>query len=139
VFGRVSSPVFVGRAAELAQLEAMLRRTVAGGSATAVVSGDAGVGKTRLAAELINRCEAQGVVALVGACLDVGDGVLPYAPIADALRRAASLLTEADLDRVLGEARAYLTHVVPEFRIAARAGSARDVTGWRVIRTRTAV
>ena len=118
VVGRVSSPVFVGRAAELADLEAMLRRAIAGGSATAVVSGDAGVGKTRLVTELINRCEAQGVVALVGACLDIGDGVLPYAPIAEVLRRAAALLTEADLDRVLGEARGYVTRVVPEFACA---------------------
>jgi hypothetical protein len=55
--------MFVGRAAELAQLETMLRRAVAGGSAAVVVSGDAGVGKTRLVSELINRAGAQGVVS----------------------------------------------------------------------------
>ena len=95
----------------------MLRRAVAGGSATAVVSGDAGVGKTRLVTELIKRCEAQGALALAGACLDIGDGVLPYAPITEALRRAATLLTETDLDRVLGEARAHLTRLVPELAL----------------------
>ena len=95
----------------------MLRRAVAGGSATAVVSGDAGVGKTRLVTELINRCEPQGVVAVVGACLDIGDGVLPYAPIAEALRRVATLLTGADLERVLGDARGYLARLVPEFAL----------------------
>ena len=46
VSGRVSSPVFVGRAAGVAQLEMTLRQVVAGASATVVVSGEAGVGKT---------------------------------------------------------------------------------------------
>jgi predicted ATPase len=84
------------------------------------------VGKTRLVTELINRCAAHGIVALTGACMDIGDGVLPYAPIAEALRRVATLLTEADLDRVLGEARPYLTRLVPEF--ASPPDPARPVT-----------
>jgi predicted ATPase len=133
VFGRVSSPVLVGRAVELAQLEAMLRQTVAGGSPTVVISGDAGVGKTRLVAELINRRAGQDVVALAGACLDIGDGVLPYAPIAEALRRMARLLTDADLDRALGDARDYLARLVPEFASPSKA--VRPVTSPPMSRT----
>ena len=98
---------------------------VGGGSATAVVSSDAGVGKTRLVTELINRCEAQGALALVGACVDIGDGVLPYAPITEALRRVPILLAEADLDVVLGDARAYLARLLPEF--ASKTGRGRPV------------
>jgi DNA-binding CsgD family transcriptional regulator/tetratricopeptide (TPR) repeat protein len=79
-----------------------------------VVAGEAGVGKTRLVAELINRAETQGAVVLTGRCLDVGDGVLPYAPVAEALRQLARSVDEAELDRVLGDARGYLVRLVPE-------------------------
>jgi predicted ATPase len=42
------SPVFVGRDAELAALTAALDAAVAGEPAVVLVSGEAGVGKTRL-------------------------------------------------------------------------------------------
>jgi predicted ATPase len=47
VVGRVSSPVLVGRDAEVAQLRAALERAAAGRPAILVVTGEAGVGKTR--------------------------------------------------------------------------------------------
>ncbi len=50
---RVSSPVLVDRDAEVAQLRAALQRAAAGQPATVVVAGEAGVGKTRLVAELV--------------------------------------------------------------------------------------
>jgi DNA-binding CsgD family transcriptional regulator/tetratricopeptide (TPR) repeat protein len=129
VSGRVSSPVFVGRAAEVAQLEMTLRQVVAGASATVVVSGEAGVGKTRLVTELINRAAGLGAVTLTGACLDVGDGVLPYAPLTEAFRRLATGLTEAELDWVLGEARGYLTRLVPEFGPPEQPGPVESPAG----------
>ncbi|HEX8860480.1 MAG TPA: AAA family ATPase, partial [Actinomycetes bacterium] len=48
---RISSPVLVGRAPELARLAAALERAAAGAPATVLVAGEAGVGKTRLLAE----------------------------------------------------------------------------------------
>ena len=47
---RVSSPVLVGRDAEVARLKAALERAAAGRPAVVVVAGEAGVGKTRLVA-----------------------------------------------------------------------------------------
>jgi tetratricopeptide (TPR) repeat protein len=52
----------------------------------ALVSGESGVGKTRLVAELAARARAQGARVLTGDCVDLGDGELAYAPIVSALR-----------------------------------------------------
>src|SRR5512132_4137029 len=111
---RVSSPVLVGRDAEVAQLRAALDRAAAGRPAIVVVAGEAGVGQTRLVAELVGQAGELGAVALTGGCLDVGEGVLAYAPLAEALRPLVVVLDPGELDRVLGGARAELARLVPE-------------------------
>jgi DNA-binding CsgD family transcriptional regulator len=55
-------------------------------SGAVVVTGDAGVGKSRLVAELDGRARADGKLVLIGECLELTDGELPYAPIVTALR-----------------------------------------------------
>jgi len=114
VVGRVSSPVLAGRDAEVAQLRAALQRAAAGQPAIVVVAGEAGVGKTRLMTELLGQAGELGAVALSGGCLDIGDGVLAYAPMVEALRPLADLLNPSELERVLGGARAELARLVPE-------------------------
>jgi predicted ATPase len=79
--GRVASPTFVGRIEELELLEAARRRAADGEPAVVLVGGEAGIGKTRLITELTARCPADGTRVLVGGCVPVGDGVLPYAPV----------------------------------------------------------
>ena len=78
VRGRVSSDLFVGRCDELGALGA--------DSGAVVVAGDAGVGKSRLVAELERGAQADGKLVLIGECLELTDGELPYAPIVTALR-----------------------------------------------------
>jgi DNA-binding CsgD family transcriptional regulator/tetratricopeptide (TPR) repeat protein len=111
---RVSSPVLVGRDVEAAQLRAALERAAAGRPAIVVVAGEAGVGKTRLVAELLGQAGELGAVALTGGCLDVGDGVLAYAPMVEALRPLVGMLGQGELERVLGGARGELARLVPE-------------------------
>src|SRR6266511_2527246 len=111
---RVTSPVLVGRVAEAAQLWAAFERAVAGSPATVVVAGEAGVGKTRLVSELLARARAHGALALVGGCLDVGEGVVAYAPMVEALRPLGELLGPEELERVLAGARPELARLVPE-------------------------
>jgi tetratricopeptide (TPR) repeat protein len=84
--GRVSSPTLVGRVEELQALEAAWGRAANGEPAVVLLGGEAGVGKTRLVAELTTRCTSDGIRVLVGGCLPVGDGGLPYAPIVEMLR-----------------------------------------------------
>ena len=92
---RVSCPVLVGRDAEVARLQAAIERAAAGQPATVLVAGEAGIGKTRLVTEALGHATDLGAVALAGGCLDVGDGVLAYAPVVEALRQLDSLLAEA--------------------------------------------
>src|SRR5689334_20806776 len=77
---RVASERFVGRAAELAALEA--------DGGVVLVTGDAGVGKSRLIGELERRATAAGKLVLIGECVELADGELPYAAIVTALRPA---------------------------------------------------
>jgi DNA-binding SARP family transcriptional activator len=76
----------VGRAAELERLEAALNAAFDGRGTTALVSGPAGIGKTRVAAELARRARARGATVLTGRCIDVVGAALPYLPLIEALR-----------------------------------------------------
>ena len=79
----------VGREAELSQLVSMLASAAAGRPVVALISGDAGVGKTRLVAEVAARAREDGFTVLSGRCAELGDAV-PYLPLADALRDATT-------------------------------------------------
>ena len=87
-----------------------------------LVAGEAGIGKTRLVTEVASYAAGLGVVALAGGCLDVGEGVLAYAPVVEALCPLAGLLGPAELERVLGGAREELTRLVPELGLRDAAG-----------------
>ena len=107
---RVSSPRFVGRAAELAVLDTALARASDGRSAAVLVGGDAGMGKSRLVAEFEQRARAAGTQVLVGECLELAEGELPYGPIVAALRP----LARQPLDSLYPAARAVLGRLWPE-------------------------
>jgi len=78
----------VGRDGELGRLLTLLADAEAGRSVVALVSGDAGVGKTRLIGEVTRLAAGRGFTVLSGQCAELGDSV-PYLPLADALRGAA--------------------------------------------------
>ena len=78
----------VGREGELGRLLSLLDDAEAGRSVVALVSGDAGVGKTRLIGEVTRLAAGRGFTVLSGQCAELGDSV-PYLPLADALRGAA--------------------------------------------------
>ncbi|MGI5403091.1 helix-turn-helix transcriptional regulator [Streptomyces sp. CA-135486] len=107
------SPVFVGRAGELAALTGALGRAAAGEPQPLLVGGEAGVGKTRLVEELLaEACRREAVVA-IGSCVEIGADGLPFAPISTALRAlhrqlprelaAAAAGQEDELARLLPE------------------------------------
>ncbi|WP_354642997.1 adenylate/guanylate cyclase domain-containing protein [Kitasatospora camelliae] len=75
---------FVGRDAELAELDAALERAVTGGTQRLLVHGEAGQGKTRLVREWLDRAAARTAVHGAGRCRPYGDqGSLR--PLADAV------------------------------------------------------
>ena len=85
---RMPAGRMVGRDDELGRLLKLLDDAEAGRSVAALVSGDAGVGKTRLVSEVTRLAEGRGFTVLSGQCAELGDSV-PYLPLADALRDAA--------------------------------------------------
>ena len=111
--GRVASPTFVGRIEELQALEAARRRAADGAPAVVLVGGEAGVGKTRLVAELTDRWVADGIRVLAGGCVPVGDGGLAYAPIAEALRDLTSEDGVAAVRELVGPSWAELARILP--------------------------
>jgi class 3 adenylate cyclase/tetratricopeptide (TPR) repeat protein len=90
---RMDSPL-VGRQRELALLEEAFQRVRETRSCHLfTVLGSAGVGKSRLAAELVSACSGQSGV-LSGRCLPYGEGIT-YWPVVEVIRKAAGL-SDAD-------------------------------------------
>jgi ATP/maltotriose-dependent transcriptional regulator MalT len=109
---RVSSPGLVGRAEDLRALRHVLDAVLAGGTATAVVAGEAGVGKTRLVQELART--AAGAEVLVGGCVEVGRDVLPYAPFVEILQDLADRHGAAAVRTLGGPTASELARLLPE-------------------------
>jgi predicted ATPase len=119
---RICSPRFVGRAEELARLDAAL---AAGAPRLLLLGGEAGMGKTRLLAEFTARAQTAGARVLTGACVHVGEGALAYAPVSQALRQLVRELDPATLEQVLaGAGRAELARLVPDLGLSEPSGQA---------------
>ena len=84
----VVCPVLIGRAPHLEGLERYLRHVVENRGQTLFVAGEAGVGKSRLAAEARDQAAQHGMAVLEGHCFESHQS-LPYAPLIDLLRAAA--------------------------------------------------
>ncbi len=76
---------FVGRSRELIAIDALLAKVAAGRGRCLLVSGEAGVGKSRLVQEARRKALAQGFVVLDGHC-EPPDAGLAYAGVASLLR-----------------------------------------------------
>ena len=66
----VLCPVLIGRASERAQLEGLLEQATEGTGRAVLVTGDAGIGKSRLVAEFVSKAAAGGAQVLTGAGAD---------------------------------------------------------------------
>jgi DNA-binding CsgD family transcriptional regulator len=124
-----TSRTLVGRDAELAELAALLgvRATPERPPAGAVLlSGDAGVGKTRLLGELRDVAEAAGWQVFAGHCLDFGDSALPYLPFSEVLGRLVAELPDV-VDSV-AEVHPALARLQPGRRVLTSGASADAAT-----------
>src|SRR5690242_7047535 len=82
-------PVLIGRAADLTALHALIDQAKQGEEQVALISGEAGVGKSRLVAEVKTYAANQGFLLLQGNCFQA-DSAFPYAPFLDLLRSCFS-------------------------------------------------
>lgn len=97
--GGLSSP-YVGRERELARLRRCVADLAAGRGGIVTLAGEAGLGKSRLLAELATLDECARATVLEGRALSMGQG-LAYHPFVDLIRHWARI-TEGD-----GEGEAY--------------------------------
>jgi class 3 adenylate cyclase/tetratricopeptide (TPR) repeat protein len=100
--------IFVGRDDDLERLNQLWKEAAAGERRVALLAGEPGVGKTRLAAEVAGAAHGAGAVVLAGRC-DEDLGV-PFQPFVEALQHYAAHVSEPRLGRFGGE----LTRLVPE-------------------------
>ena len=102
---------FVGRDAEMEQLRALWSRAARGRGGLAFVSGEAGIGKTRLVSELALLVESEGGRVTYGGTSS--PEAAPYQCLADALRSALPLVAAMELEPIW---LSVIAQIVPELR-----------------------
>jgi len=112
--GKHGENTIVGRADDLAAIDAALRQVVAGGSRLIEFAGEAGLGKTRIVADAIERALGAGFAVLVGRCFE-GEGRPPFWPWAQAIRFLLRRFPVDTVRRWLGEQSDGLAQILPEF------------------------
>jgi tetratricopeptide (TPR) repeat protein len=101
--GRRAIGPFVGRQSELTRLLDDFALTVHKRSCRlVVVTGEAGIGKSRLVREVSSRVEADARL-LIGRCLSYGEGIT-YWPLRDVVHQVAGAEPLPELTRLLGDA-----------------------------------
>jgi DNA-binding CsgD family transcriptional regulator/tetratricopeptide (TPR) repeat protein len=124
--GRVTSASLVGRQEELGRLHLALQSVAAGEPTTVLIAGEAGVGKTRLVEEFAAQVDDYAQV-LLGRCLQLSGGGLPYGAIIDALRDLTRNPGSAGLEGLIGPASDDLRRLLPG---AAPTRSTEPISGF---------
>ena len=109
----------VGRGDEFQTLRQRWEAASQGQEQLVMLSGEPGVGKTRLASEFIAYARLQGAAVLQGGCYEY-EASIPYLPLSEGLREWASAQPEAQLRERLGDLAAEMARLAPE--IEARIG-----------------
>lgn len=82
---RLTSGALVGRDVQLRASLTALKTFRSDRPGVVIVSGPAGIGKTRFVTALSDRLRADGATILAGACVDLGTAI-PYSPLIEAFR-----------------------------------------------------
>ena len=99
IVGSFSAPVIcpntIGRRSERDALSELIIRTGSGQGQVALVSGEAGIGKSRLVAEAKAKAASEDFLLLQGTCFQM-DSSYPYAPLLDLLRTSVVTIPLAE-------------------------------------------
>ncbi|HEY6298209.1 MAG TPA: AAA family ATPase [Candidatus Binatus sp.] len=112
-----SHNAFVGRERELAELLAGLDDVGAGHGKLFLLSGEPGIGKTRLAEEISDEAAARGMRVLWGRCWE-GGGAPAYWPFIQILRACVDDRDGEDLKALLGSGASEIARLIPEIRLS---------------------
>jgi DNA-binding CsgD family transcriptional regulator len=109
------SPVFAGREAELALLAGAFEDATGGTPRTVLTGAEAGGGKSRLVTEF-TATVADHALILVGGCVELAAGGLPYTPFTAALRQLVRQRGAGEIAGLLpGQAAGELGALLPDF------------------------
>jgi len=128
---------FVGRAALLDQLSHTLNAVRDAGPRVVAIAGEAGLGKTRLAAALAARAHDAGVNAAYGRADD--RIAIPYGPFLEAVDGYFSGLDAAEATELLGRHAGVLSRLVPSIAAVAPPDEALDDPDLNQLRLATAL
>jgi tetratricopeptide (TPR) repeat protein len=107
---------FVGREAELRQLQGAFDGVLAGRGSLAAIVGEPGIGKTALCEQLATYVAIRGGKTLIGHCYEEGSLSLPYLPFVEALRSYVLTREPDGLKQDLGSGAAEVARIVSEVR-----------------------
>lgn len=116
---------FVGRRSELRWLAEAYAAAAAGHVRVALISGEAGVGKTRLVEQFVTGAAVAEAHVLSGACVKLGSDGLPLAPFLTALRSLVDRLGVAAVGELLPGVR--LDRFRPDFDVLDSTDPAQQV------------
>jgi tetratricopeptide (TPR) repeat protein len=116
---RLARGRLVGREREMRDLHELWGRARKGESRLALLSGEPGVGKTRLANEVLIHAQLSGALVLRGGSYEL-EAMTPYLPFVEALRAWVETKRAEDLAAELGDLAPELARLAPE--IAAKLG-----------------
>jgi class 3 adenylate cyclase/tetratricopeptide (TPR) repeat protein len=106
---------FVGREVERAELRRCLDRAARGQGTLIMIGGEPGVGKSRLAEELVAEARQRGLLALTGHCYEM-EGAPPYIPFVEMLEAAARIVPQEAFRQALGDSAPEVAKLMPELR-----------------------
>jgi tetratricopeptide (TPR) repeat protein len=108
--------VFVGREAELRQLQSSFDAAASGQGSLTMVVGEPGIGKTALCEQLATYVALRGGQALVGHCYEEGSLSLPYLAFVEAMRAYTQACDVNRLREELGPGAPDVARIVSEIR-----------------------
>ena len=94
---------YIGRQAEQAEIGRLVDQAMAGHGALLLIGGEPGVGKTRLAEEILAVAQERGCLALVGRCYET-EGTLPFVPWVEIVEHSARIVSRTVFREALGDA-----------------------------------
>ena len=103
---------FVGRVAELEKLRSLIPQAAGEGRRVALLTGEPGAGKSRLAREFAGQAAIDGALVLYGGC----DAVVqtPYGPFVEGLDRLVRVTEAEELRAAIGPGGGELTRLLPD-------------------------
>ena len=106
---------YVGRETERTELTARLGEAIRGHGSLMLLGGEPGVGKTRLAEQILDAGSRHRCLPLTGRSYEMG-GAEPFIPFVELLAQCAERLPAAELRDALGDAAPEVARLLPELR-----------------------